>query len=59
MENYHYWLMAGFVLVITELVTGTFYLLVIGIAAFVAAAKLGKSWQPIARASSGWRGPRF
>ena len=37
MENYHYWLIAGFVLVITELVTGTFYLLVIGIAAFVAA----------------------
>lgn len=38
MENYHYWLMAGFVLVITELVTGTFYLLVIGVAAFVTAA---------------------
>ena len=38
MENYHYWLIAGFVLVITELVTGTFFLLVIGIAAFVAAA---------------------
>ena len=37
MENYHYWLIAGFVLVITELVTGTFYLLVIGVAAFVAA----------------------
>ena len=38
MENYHYWLIAGFVLVITELVTGTFFLLVIGLAAFAAAA---------------------
>src|SRR3954467_8167323 len=31
------WLVAGFVLVIAELMTGTFYLLVIGIGAFVAA----------------------
>jgi membrane protein implicated in regulation of membrane protease activity len=32
------WLVAGFVLVIAELVTGTFYLLVLGIAAFAGAA---------------------
>src|SRR2546425_6318591 len=32
------WLITGFVLIIAELVTGTFYLLVLGIAAFVAAA---------------------
>jgi membrane protein implicated in regulation of membrane protease activity len=31
------WLVAGFVLVIAELMTGTFYLLVIGVGAFVAA----------------------
>jgi len=31
------WLVAGFVLVIAELMTGTFYLLVIGIGAFVGA----------------------
>lgn len=32
------WVIAGFVLVIAELVTGTFYLLVIGLGAFAAAA---------------------
>ena len=31
------WLIAGFILVIAELVTGTFYLLVLGVAAFVGA----------------------
>src|SRR3954470_18088723 len=31
------WLVAGFVLVIAELMTGTFYLLVIGVGAFFAA----------------------
>ena len=31
------WLIAGFILIIAELVTGTFYLLVLGIAALVAA----------------------
>ena len=31
------WLIAGFVLIIVELVTGTFYLLVLGIAAFAGA----------------------
>lgn len=34
MDNYLFWLIAGFVLVIAELVTGTFYMLVLGIAAF-------------------------
>ncbi|MHB8668796.1 MAG: NfeD family protein [Burkholderiales bacterium] len=34
MESYLVWLAAGFVLVIAELVTGTFFLLVLGIAAF-------------------------
>jgi len=34
MDTYLVWLAAGFVLVIAELVTGTFFLLVLGIAAF-------------------------
>ncbi len=38
MESYLIWLVAGFVLVIAELVTTTFYLLVLGIAAFAGAA---------------------
>ena len=38
MADYLIWLMAGLVLVIAELVTGTFFLLVIGIAAFAGAA---------------------
>ena len=38
MEHYLVWLAAGFVLVIAELVTGTFFLLVLGIAAFVGSA---------------------
>jgi membrane protein implicated in regulation of membrane protease activity len=37
MELWLVWLIAGFVLVIAELVTGTFYLLVIGIGAFAGA----------------------
>ena len=37
MDLWMVWLIAGFVLVIAELVTGTFYLLVIGIGAFAAA----------------------
>jgi membrane protein implicated in regulation of membrane protease activity len=36
------WLIAGFALIIVELVTGTFYLLVLGIAALVEAT-LGRS----------------
>jgi membrane protein implicated in regulation of membrane protease activity len=38
MENYLLWAIAGFVLVIIELVSGTFYLLVLGLAALFAAA---------------------
>jgi len=43
MENYIVWLLAGFGLLIVELLTGTFYLLMFGIAAFggAAAAWLG------------------
>ncbi len=37
MDNYVAWLIAGFVLVIAELATGTFFLLVLGIAAFAGA----------------------
>lgn len=38
MESYLAWIIAGFVLVIIELVTGTFYLVVIGVGAFAGAA---------------------
>jgi membrane protein implicated in regulation of membrane protease activity len=38
MEPYLAWIVAGFVLVIIELLSGTFYLLVIGIGAFAGAA---------------------
>ncbi len=38
METYLIWLAAGFALVIAELVTGTFFLLVLGIAAFAGSA---------------------
>ena len=37
MELWLLWVVVGFVLVIAELVTGTFYLLVIGVGAFAAA----------------------
>jgi membrane protein implicated in regulation of membrane protease activity len=49
------WLVAGFALVIAELVTGTFYLLVLGIAAFAGAAVAwgggASSWQAVAAAA--------
>ena len=38
MEEYWWWAIGGSALVIAELITGTFYLLVIGIAAFAGAA---------------------
>jgi len=38
MEPYLVWILVGFALLITELVSGTFYLLVLGIGAFAAAA---------------------
>ena len=41
MDAYLVWLIAGFTLVIAELLTGTFYLLMLGIAAFGAA---GTAW---------------
>jgi len=37
MELWLLWIIAGFVLVIAELVTGTFYLLVVGVGAFAGA----------------------
>ena len=37
MPDYLIWLIAGFVLIILELVTGTFYLIVLGVAAFAGA----------------------
>jgi membrane protein implicated in regulation of membrane protease activity len=37
-EGYLAWLIAGIVLIVAELVTGTFYLLVLGVAALVASA---------------------
>ena len=36
-DSFLVWLIAGFALVIVELVTGTFYLLVLGVAAFAGA----------------------
>jgi len=48
------WLIAGFILIIVELVTGTFYLLVLGIAALVGAgvayASGGFVWQAMVAA---------
>lgn len=38
MESYWIWVIAGIALVVSELLSGTFYLLVLGIAAFVAGA---------------------
>jgi membrane protein implicated in regulation of membrane protease activity len=46
MDSYLYWALVGIALIIAELLTGTFYLLVIGIAAFAGAgaAYLGYSF---------------
>ncbi len=38
METYLWWAVAGIALIVVEVITGTFYLLVIGIAAFAGAA---------------------
>lgn len=38
MEPYIYWVLAGLTLIIIEITSGTFYLLVIGLAAFAGAA---------------------
>ena len=47
MENYIIWMLIGFGLLIVELLTGTFYLLVLGIASFggAAAAWFGQGFQ--------------
>ena len=47
MENYLVWLLIGFGLMIVELLTSTFYLLMLGIAAFggAAVAYLGQGFQ--------------
>jgi membrane protein implicated in regulation of membrane protease activity len=37
MSAYLYWILAGFLLLIVEMTSGTFYLLVLGLAAFAAA----------------------
>jgi membrane protein implicated in regulation of membrane protease activity len=37
------WLVAGIVLIVTELATGTFYLFVLGVAALVAAGSSSRS----------------
>jgi membrane protein implicated in regulation of membrane protease activity len=54
MDTYLVWLIAGFVLIIAELVTTTFFLLVLGIAAFagagVAWAGGAFAWQAVAAA---------
>lgn len=54
MDNDLMWLIAGFVLVIAELVTGTFYLLVLGVGGFAGALvawfKLGFWLQAVAAA---------
>ncbi len=51
MEHYLVWLIAAFSLVIIELLTGTFYLLVLGLAGFagsaVAGAGLSFAWQAV------------
>lgn len=46
MENYVLWLIIGFALLVAELLTGTFYLLMFGVAAFggAAAAWLGQGF---------------
>jgi len=53
MELWLIWLIAGFVLVIAELVTGTFYLLVIGIGAFVGALVAWLGGNEIVQAAAG------
>jgi membrane protein implicated in regulation of membrane protease activity len=59
-DSFLVWLIAGFALVIVELVTGTFYLLVLGVAAFAGAglAYAGAvfAWQALAAAVVGVAG---
>jgi membrane protein implicated in regulation of membrane protease activity len=55
MENDLVWLVAGFALIIAELASGTFYLLVLGLAAFAgaAAAWFGSAFWPQALCAAG------
>jgi membrane protein implicated in regulation of membrane protease activity len=55
MEIHLLWLVAGFALIIAELATGTFYLLVLGLAAFAgaAAAWFGLGFRPQALSAAG------
>ncbi len=55
MATYLLWAIAGFILVIAELVTGTFYLLVLGVAALVGAGVAwagGEFWLQVILASA-------
>ena len=47
------WVVAGFALVIAELVTGTFYLLMVGLGAFAAAGAAYLEWNLLAQAAVG------
>jgi membrane protein implicated in regulation of membrane protease activity len=49
MSNYLIWLIAGFALIIIEVMTGTFYLLVLGIAAFAGALAAFLGWNAFAQ----------
>lgn len=53
MELWLIWLIVGFVLVIAELATGTFYLLVIGAGAFVGSAVAGLGGNELVQAAVG------
>ena len=57
MEPYLAWIIAGFALVIIERLTGTFYLLVIGVGAFAGAAVAwaGGGYLAQASAPARWR----
>jgi len=53
MELWLIWVVAGFALVIAELVTGTFYLLMVGLGAFAAAGAAYLEWNLLAQAAVG------
>jgi len=53
MELWLIWVVAGFALVIAELVTGTFYLLMVGLGAFAAAGAAYLEWDLLAQAAVG------
>lgn len=53
MELWVLWIIVGMVLVIAELVTGTFYLLVLGVGAFAAALVAWAGGNPLVQAIAG------